>query len=45
MTLTKSESERLENVLFLAVVTVIAMMMRAFLFPLESGAYIQFLYP
>ena len=45
MTLTKSESERLENVLFLAVVTVIAMMMRAFLFPIESGDYIQFLHP
>lgn len=42
---TDGSAERLENILFLVLVTVIAMMMRVFLFPIESGDYLQFLHP
>ena len=45
MTETDRQTERLENILFLIVVTFLAMAMRFFLFPIESGDYLQFLHP
>ena len=45
MTETDRQTERLENILFLIVITFLAMAMRFFLFPIESGDYLQFLHP
>ena len=44
-TVSPSMVEGLEDSIFLVLCTALAMMMRVYLFPIESGDYLQFLHP
>ena len=44
-TISPSMDEGLEDSIFLVLCTALAMMMRVYLFPIESGDYLQFLHP